>query len=170
MCPPLLWVVNSCSPLKRLDLHLVRAFKPLPLLYIYSETHTNHTEADFWKIFFTSFAACEVFSTCFLFLVIICFFLSSQSAFSTILQYNPFLPSGPHNTLRLPPPCLSVYIKITRCLLQDPVLTAQGCSQACVCLCAYLCMFLCVRGKNRCSRGFRLGFLILATNTPMLLL
>lgn len=31
-------------------------------------------------------------------------------------------------------------------------------------------MFLCVRGKNRCSHSFRLGFLILATNTPMLLL
>lgn len=76
---------------------------------------------------------------------------SSPSAFShssTILP-SPPCPIWTTRCLSLVPPCLSIYIKITCCRIQPPVLTAQGCSQACVCLRACLCMFVYFRGNEQ---------------------
>lgn len=104
----------------------------------------------------------------FLFFIIFCFFFSiclftffHDSILSSLFHLNRMTPQV----------CPSLPVNIYKNnLLQDsgPVLTAQGCSQARVCLRACLCMFVCSRGKNRCSRTFRLGFLILATNRPVI--
>lgn len=42
------------------------------------------------------------------------------------------------------PPCLSIRIKITCCIIWAPELGAVGCSQTCVCFCVHVCECLCV--------------------------
>lgn len=42
------------------------------------------------------------------------------------------------------PPCLSIHIKITCCIIWAPELRALGCSQTCVCFCVHVCECLCV--------------------------
>ncbi len=97
-----------------------------------------------------------------LFLLIICFLLP-------ICLFLLFHPSSIRTTgrLRSVPSCLSIHIKITCCGIQAPALTAQGYPQTCVWLRACLCMFVHFSRKNRC---FRVGFLILATKRPVIVI